>query len=99
VDWQQKAAALNLLSPIEILMRGVNDWYVSQRVEIKEKSILRSVCGNGDTPEKAISDHWDQATKNLGPDEYLVINVGSDNRRAIRWNGFMWADWGPGERE
>ena len=92
LSWQQKAAALNSLAPINILMRGPSDWYVSQGVEVKQKSVLRSVCGNGDTPESAIQDHWEQACEDLCHGEYLVVNAGNAKRRAVEWNGFMWTD-------
>ena len=92
MNWQQKAAALNALSPIKILMRGENDWYVSQSIEVKDDSGLISVFGNGDTPENAITDHWEKAVSDLCAGQYLVLNAAGDNRRAVEWNGFMWAD-------
>lgn len=94
MDWETKLAALNALSECSLHMRASQDWYVSQRVDIKDKGILKSVCGNGPTPAKAIEDHWRQVTIELEPHEYLIcreyFNGELSRRVACRWNGFMW---------
>jgi hypothetical protein len=94
MDWQTKFAALNALAECSIKMRKPGDWYVSQSVDIKDKSILKSVCGNGDTPEAAVADHWNQVTVDLTGHEYLVCREYWEGevckRLAVRWNGFMW---------
>lgn len=93
MDWQQKAAALDALAEIEIKIRKPGDWYVSQRVEIKDDCILVGAYGNGDTPMAAIDDHWFRLVEEIerGP-RYLVARVGQPSRRAVKWNGFMWQD-------
>jgi hypothetical protein len=91
MNWEFQAAALNALAEIEIKMRKPGDWYVSQRLDIKQKHTMVSVCGNGLDPEYAIIDHWKQAVDDLPPDQYLVARIG-DRRKAVRWNGFMWED-------
>lgn len=85
------AAALDALAEIEVKIRKPGDWYVSQNVEIKDGSMLRSVCGSGSTPQEAIENHWHDVTDDLGP-RYLVVHACGNDRRAVRWNGFMWAE-------
>ena len=100
MNWKEKMDALSSLDDdISIKYRetsfigekALESWYVSQRAEIKTKgsSVLRGVSGNGETPEEAIDDHWQQLTE-LKSDEYVVVHAGSDNRQAVKWNGFMW---------
>lgn len=91
MDWQQKAAALDALAEISVMIRKPGDWYVSQRVEIKDGGILRGDYGNGETPQAAIEDHWRNMVDNIGS-RYLVAHAGTERRRAVRWNGFMWMD-------
>jgi len=94
MDWQQKAAALDALAEIEIKIRKPGDWYVSQRVEIKDGGVLRGEYGNGPTPQDAILDHWDRLVVNIDPTPlYLVARTADGRRRPVRWNGFMWADF------
>jgi hypothetical protein len=90
---KQRFMALNALAPCAIKIDANCDWYISHvAVEIQDGAVLRSVVGRGDTPEKAIEDHWKQATE-LAPHQYLVIDAfGVRKRRAFRWNGFMWAE-------
>lgn len=90
MDWQEKARALESLSEIALKIDDNGRWYVSQNVEIKDGSILASVCGRGETPEDAINDHWNNTTTGLPRDRYLVLNAYRPNRKAVRWNGFMW---------
>ncbi len=93
MDWQQKAAALDALAEIEIKIRKPGDWYVSQRVEIKNDCFLEGAYGNGDTPMAAIEDHWNRLVTDIECRPlYLVARAGHPNRRAVRWNGFMWQD-------
>lgn len=100
MNWKEKMDALSSLDD-EIALKYRNaeyvkdlklePWYVLQRVEIKTKggSILKCVSGNGNTPEEAIVDHWQQLTE-LNQEEYVVVYAGSNNRQAVKWNGFMW---------
>jgi hypothetical protein len=94
MDWETKLQALNALNACSLMMRKPGDWYVSQNIEIKDKSVLKSVCGNGETPEEAVHDHWGQATSELESHEYLIARTYWDGevskRLAVRWNGFMW---------
>ena len=92
MNWEEKADALNALSAISILMRGRGDWYVRQSVEIKDGSMLGGGYGNGETPEEAINNHWEKMVLDLTPRQYLVLNAYGADRRAVLWNGFMWAD-------
>lgn len=89
MNWQQKAEALQKLSEISIKTRGIDDWYISQNVEIKNGSVLESLYGNGTSPVDALNKHWEILT-NLEPGQYLVIRAMSENRQAVKWNGFMW---------
>lgn len=94
MEWETKLAALNALSECSLKMRKPGDWYVSQSIEIKDKSVLRSVCGNGVTPAKAVDNHWDQVTFELASHEYIIARDYYEGevakRLAVRWNGFMW---------
>ena len=94
LDYLQKADALNALAEISIKTRGLKDWYVSQRVEIKSGNFLAGQYGNGDTPENAILDHWEKLVTDLPSNSYLVANHGYKTRRAVRWGGYMWKDVG-----
>jgi hypothetical protein len=93
MDWETRLAALNALQECSLKMRKPGDWYVLQSIEIKDKSVLKSVCGNGEDPETAICDHWQQATE-LASHEYIIARTYWEGevakRRAVRWNGFMW---------
>lgn len=94
MDWEQKLQALNALAECSLKMRKPGDWYVSQSIDIKDKSVLKSVCGNGPDPDTAVQDHWNQITKDLESHEYVIARTyweGNVNKRmAVRWNGFMW---------
>lgn len=90
MTWEQKFAACMALSPATLHMRKPGDWYVSQNVEIKNGIMLMGEYGNGRTPEEAVSEHFAKLT-NLQSNQYLVVNAYSDDRIAVRWNGFMWA--------
>lgn len=94
MHWEQMLQALNALAECSLKARKPGDWYVSQSVDIKDKSILRSVCGNGVDPETAVCDHWNQVTSELKSHEYVIARSYADGdvtkRLAVRWNGFMW---------
>jgi hypothetical protein len=101
MNWKEKIEALaSLESDIAIRYRpegtvcaGNQDhiWYITQSVDVKKGSILHGRYGNGETPEEAIEDHWNRLTE-LEEDEYLVIHAGAMNRKAVKWNGFMWKE-------
>lgn len=66
-------------------------WYVRlSRVEISSGAVLKGICGDGVTPQDAISSAWRAMTAGLAPIEYLVVNAMSPDRRAHRWNGSRW---------
>jgi hypothetical protein len=101
MDWQQKAEALAALTEFNIKFRerqwrigAAEPWYVSQRIDVKETggSVLTGTYGNGSTPQEAVEDHWQRLVDGLKPTEYLVVRAGDSERRAVRWNGFMWVD-------
>lgn len=90
MNYEQKLQALNAIGECKILMRSPGNWYVSQSTEVKNNGMLEGRYGNGATPERAIEDHWESLTT-LAPHEYIVIHAGG-NRKAVKWNGFMWED-------
>ena len=99
MDWQQKAEALASLTELSIKFRerenrigSAEPWYVSQKIDIKDGGCLVGSYGNGNTPQEAIEDHWEVLTTKLNRDQYIVVRGLSDERKAVRWNGFMWAD-------
>lgn len=88
MNWEQKMLALRALggSDATLCIRGEGDWYCRvPGVEIKDGAILRSVRGDGSTPEEAVNDCWD----NIAGRE-LVTNATGPDRASHRWNGFMW---------
>lgn len=90
MNYEQKFLAMNAIARAEVCIRGPHNWYVHQRVELKNGPMLETISGSGITPESAIDDHWSQLT-DIADSQYLVTYA-SGGRRAIRWNGFMWAD-------
>lgn len=75
-------------------MRKPGDWYVlTPWLEIGDGCILRCGCKDGDTPEQAVLQAWREFTEELPPNNVLVLNAMSPDRRTVRWNGFMWQDW------
>lgn len=93
MEWYQKFTAILALGPSACLrMRGDGSWYVADgHIEVHEGSMLSSPTQAGGTPEAAVNEAWQQLT-DLKPGQYLVIHVMTDERRAFRWNGFMWQD-------
>lgn len=92
MTWEQKLAAFQALGEVSLKMRAPGDWYVSSRVEVKQGSMLAGTYGNGPTPEAAVLDHWRQLVDELPPREYLVTDAYRPNRKAVKWNGFMWQE-------
>jgi hypothetical protein len=60
---------------------------LSPSIEIRDDCVLRSVCGYGENFSEALHDLWRQLTEYDSSKQYLVINAGSEKRRALRWNG------------
>lgn len=99
MDWQQKAEALAGLTELAIhfrekqwLIGGPEPWYVQQKIDIREGGCLHGAYGNGYTPQEAIENHWKRLVDDLAADQYLIVRSSTDDRRAVRWNGFMWQD-------
>jgi len=91
MDYQMKALALNTLSPLTIHIRGIDDWYTTFHVEIKKGGVLEGCCGNGKGPQQSIEDLWQKCVDGLQPGEYLVIDAYGPNRKAYKWNSFLWS--------
>ena len=91
MDWQQKFKAIRSLNPFDtsLMMRDRGDWYLHHGVERKEGGGLSGGLTSGETPEEAITQAWDWFTD---PKYYIVVNAYRNNRRAVKWNGFMWED-------
>jgi hypothetical protein len=91
-NWEEKFAACQALGgECALKMRKPGDWYFAQRgVDIKSGPMLVGKFGQGATPQAAVEDHFRNLTE-LKSHEYVVINA-YGIRRAVRWNGFMWAD-------
>lgn len=93
MTWEQKLGAFQMLADTHLRMRKTGDWYVSCGVEVKKSPgscMLVGTYGEGTSPESAVEDHWRKLVDELPDKAYLVI-IGA-NRRAVRWNGYMWAD-------
>ncbi|MGQ3040583.1 MAG: hypothetical protein ACT6TH_15120 [Brevundimonas sp.] len=60
---------------------------LSINAEIKSNSVLKSVCGYGETFSEALHDLWRQLTEYEYVTEYVVMKAGTAQRRAVRWNG------------
>lgn len=98
---EQKAEALAALDglKVEFVSRrapSLGPWFCGQNVQIKSGGLLKGGSGNGWTPYEAIEDQWKRFVTDLKDNEYLVIDsIKGDERRRVRWNGFMWKDWEP----
>lgn len=94
MTYEQKLAALKALTPTHLEMREPGNWYVSayaRECRLNTHGLIGHY-GNGKTPEDAINDDWEQISTN----PRVIINAMSpDNRREVRWNGFMWETLSP----
>jgi hypothetical protein len=91
---QQKALAMvSLVGHFGFAIKLREDdgsWYVAIDADIREKGCLVGITTAEPTPFAAVDKTWKLLTE-LQPDHYIVVkNAGK--RRAVRWNGFMWAD-------
>lgn len=95
----QKALALNALgwSDFAIKIRETGEWYAVCAGEISDGHVLKSTMGNGRNPEMAIASLWSCMTS-LEPGERIVL-LRDGERRAVRWNGFMWEPFNEGRQE
>lgn len=90
MNWEQKLDALNKLETCALRMRAPGDWYVEQRVEVKNRNLMIGAYGKGATPEAAVEEHWKLLTEGLADHQFLVARSGQASRAAVRWNGYMW---------
>jgi len=92
MNWEQKLMAIQALGDTFLKMREPGNWYVhTTGLEVGGDGMLRGVGGDGSSPERAVEDRWEKILA-IGPPLYLVINAYRDNRRQVRWNGYMWLD-------
>lgn len=93
LSWQQKAKAIQVLTGwpnFSLKMRDIGSWYVEHRfIERKEDGVLSSGCQNEPTPAEAVDSCWEWMTD---PKYYLIVRAQFVERRAVKWNGFMWED-------
>lgn len=90
---QQKALAMLSLvgwTGFDLKLREDGTWYVSLNADIRDGGCLVGITTAQPTPEAAIEKTWAMLT-NIGPEQYVVAKP-NGKRRAVRWNGFMWAD-------
>ena len=102
MEWQDKWRALISLTGTtadNYVGTDINgQWYVHlSGVEIADGAFLCSRTGRGDTPQLAIEKTWDDLAY-LKSTEWIVVRANSDQRRCLRWNGFMWEDYSPPRR-
>ncbi len=89
MDWQQKFIALKAIDPdIALLCRSYGSWYLHFSPEIGKPSVLESPTQSGKDPSAAVEEAWDQYSRA----DRVVLNSYKENRREVRWNGFMWED-------
>jgi hypothetical protein len=93
MTWEQKLDALNALAECSLLMRKPGNWYVSQRTELKDECFLVGTYGNGASPEEAVLDHWRVLVDEVPLGQYIVAHSGTERRKAVLWNGYMWRDY------
>ena len=92
MTWEEKLAACQALAECHLRMRKPGDWYVSHMVDVATGCVLEGRYGNGRTPIEAVEAHWRELT-DLKGDERVVSNALREDRREVRWNGYMWAAW------
>lgn len=61
----------------------------SIQAEIKQESTLCSICGYGLKANTAIAALFRQLTE-VKSGEYIVVDAGTEKRRAVKWNGSFW---------
>lgn len=93
MNWTQKLKAIQAIgryNEVSLRMRDDYSWYVaSVEVDRKEGNVLSSGLQKGNNPEEAVEQWWDWATDLKF---YLVTRQSGKDRRAFKWNGFMWQD-------
>lgn len=95
MNWEEKFAAIKAIGGMDtaITMRSPGDWHVTgTRIEIAHDGMLLSTTEHGRSPQEAVELRWKQLTELTGKQTHLVLNAYGDNRRHVRWNGYMWVD-------
>ena len=97
MTWEQKLDAMQALTEHKLIMRKPGDWFVCASIEVGGDGMLKGQYGNGETPEEAVLDHWENLVTGLQDHEYLVVRnptdfSGGGKNTYHRWNGFMWKD-------
>lgn len=84
-------AALKAGEPVIAYAALPGAWHCRvPHAEIKHRSVLTGLSAYGANPEHAVRVLWEVITA-LPDDSYIVIYAaGGPQRRAVRWNGFMW---------
>lgn len=87
----QEFAALRSICPdASLRQRSLGDWYVSlPYAERKDGGMLVSLGESDATPEGAIRATW---LSIVAKPTTIVLRAYGNDRRTVRWNGFMWED-------
>lgn len=72
---------------ISIRLDANKKWYVNSAFEKSDGKFLRSECGRGDTPEKAVEEHFSIYCEHLPEDRFVKYYD-----RKFRWSGFSWKE-------
>jgi hypothetical protein len=89
VTWEEHLAALQRLDHVRLQMREPGHWFVAvDNVRLEQPGSVRSVIGNGPTPEAAVEDLWALVTT-VAPPAALVINR-HPRRDRVHWDGARW---------
>ena len=81
-----------IASDVFVSMRAPGNWFCTVRgCEVGNGRTLSTPTSRSASPEEAVNDAWFGYTA-LKPDEYVVLNAMTDQRRCVILNGFMWAD-------
>lgn len=95
MTWEQKFIALKALSPEMHLTTTLDREWVCAGKGLEESSdhspVLAGVTGFGKTPEQAVENMWLRVEQQPA-DSYFVLGAFRENRRHVKWNGFMWVE-------
>jgi hypothetical protein len=92
---RQTVKALRGLSDLYIERTDgyVAEWFVGFKpgVEIGgDGGALMSVGAHGHTRQEAILRLWRNVTSEVPTRKHLVVDAFGNNRREVKWNGFVW---------
>jgi hypothetical protein len=91
MNWQEKFAEITTLCGDETCLRfrAPHNWYVADcRASVGGDGFLRSICGNGDSPEAAVIDFWN-ALQSIPSNRFLVVRPNGHEQR-YRRAGNVW---------